>query len=60
MRFLRDLPISRKLTLIILIISLTTLLLSFLGFVVYDLLALRRKMADDMTLLARSIGISAS
>ena len=60
MSFFRDLPISRKLTLIILAISLITLLLSFGGFVVFDLLSMRHKMADDTMLLARSIGISNS
>lgn len=60
MAFLRDLPISRKLTLIILAVSLSTLLLSFLGFAAYDLYALRHKVADDMTLLARSLAISSS
>lgn len=60
MNYFRDLPISRKLTLIILAISLITLLLSFAGFAAFDLLTVRRKMADDTMLLARSIGISSA
>ncbi|HZR32886.1 MAG TPA: response regulator [Terriglobales bacterium] len=56
MRRFRDVSISAKLTTIIMAISSVTLLLGCLGVGIYDLLDLRRSMANDATILAGIIG----
>src|SRR6266571_4664472 len=51
MRFLRDLPIKRKLTVITTLISGVALLLASVAFVAYEQFAFRRAMAQDMSVL---------
>src|SRR5438552_16999009 len=51
MRFLRDLPIKRKLTVITTLISGVALLLASVAFMAYEQFAFRRAMAQDMSVL---------
>jgi signal transduction histidine kinase len=51
-----DLPIRRKLMLVIMATSLTALLLASLGFAIYELVTFRRSMVSDLTTLADVIG----
>src|SRR5436190_12392064 len=51
-----DLPIKRKLTLIILLTSSIVLLLACAAFVIYDQITFRRSMIDDLDTLAEIIG----
>ncbi len=51
MRFLRNLPIKRKLTVIIMLTSGVALLLACIAFVVYDQVSFRRTMAAELMVL---------
>ncbi|MCZ6872573.1 MAG: response regulator [bacterium] len=52
----RDVPIKRKLTLIIMLTSSVSLLLAGAGYVTYDLITFRRAMVRDLSTLAEIIG----
>lgn len=56
MRKFQDIPIKRKLTVIIMIASTVALLLVAAGFATYDLATFRGKMVDDVSTLAKIIG----
>jgi PAS domain S-box-containing protein len=56
MRFFRDLPIKRKLTLITIAISGVALLLACGGFAIYEQASARRSMARDYAILANMFG----
>ncbi len=56
MRFFRDLSIKRKLTSMMMIISIVALLVSCASFIVYDQIFSRRAMAEELTSLAEIIG----
>jgi two-component system sensor histidine kinase/response regulator len=56
MRALRDLSISRKLKLVIMVTSSVALLVACAAFVTYDLISTRQSMASDLTALAKVIG----
>lgn len=51
MRFLRDLPIKRKLTFITMLTSCLALLLACIGFTTYEQVTFRRTMARDLSVL---------
>jgi signal transduction histidine kinase len=51
-----DLPIKRKLTLVIMMTSLTAVLLACAGFALYELVTIRKSMVSDLTTLANVIG----
>src|SRR5688572_11856837 len=51
MRFLRNLPIKRKLTVIIMLTSGVALLLACLAFVIYEQVTFRRTMAAELSVL---------
>jgi signal transduction histidine kinase len=55
-----DLPIKRKLMLVIMLTSLTALLLACAGFAMYELVTLRRLMVADLTTLADVIGATST
>lgn len=56
----KDLPIKRKLTLVIMLTSLAAVLLACAGFAVYELVTLRRSMVSDLTTLANIIGATST
>ena len=56
MQKFRDLSIKRKLTLIMMLISIVALVLSCASFIVYDQIFSRRAMAEDLASLAELIG----
>ena len=58
MRRLRDLPISRKLTLIILLTSTLALLLACASFVTYEQVNFRHDMVRDQAVTARLVGFN--
>jgi signal transduction histidine kinase len=55
-----DLPIKRKLMLVIMLTSLTALLLACTGFALYELVTVRRLMVADLTTLAEVIGATST
>ena len=55
-----DLPIKRKLMLVIMLTSLTALLLACAGFALYELVTVRRLMVADLTTLADVIGATST
>jgi signal transduction histidine kinase len=56
----RDLPIKRKLTLIIMATSVAALVLACTGFVTYELIMFRRAMVRDLSTLAEIIGANST
>ena len=56
MRRFRNLPITRKLTLIIMATSATALLLTGVGLMVYDVLTFQRAIAANLSALAAVVG----
>ena len=60
MRSFADLPIKRKLTLAIMLTSLTALGLASAGFVIYEQVTYRRTMVNDLTTLANVIGATST
>ena len=56
MRAFRDLSIKRKLTLIMMIISIVALLLSCASFIIYDQIFSRRAMIQELSSLAEIVG----
>jgi len=56
MRFFKDLSIKRKLTSMMMIVSIAALLLSCVSFIVYDQIFSRRAMAQELASLAEMIG----
>ncbi|MEO6323166.1 MAG: response regulator [Thermoanaerobaculia bacterium] len=57
---LRDLPLQRKLTLILVLTSGVVFLLGSLGYFFYDVVTFRRMMRDDISLLGRTLEVNAS
>jgi signal transduction histidine kinase/DNA-binding response OmpR family regulator len=57
-RWFRNLPIAKKLTLIVLSTSSVALLLAGVGFVGYDYWAFRQRMAGELSVLAEGLGIN--
>jgi signal transduction histidine kinase len=55
-----DLPIKRKLSLVIMLTSLAAVLLACAGFAMYELVTLRRSMVSDLTTLANVIGATST
>jgi signal transduction histidine kinase len=55
-----DLPIKRKLTLVIMLTSLTAVLLACSGFAIYEWMAFRRSVVADLTTLADVIGATST
>src|SRR5438128_10256647 len=53
---LRDQPIRRKLTIVILLTSMAVLLLTCSAFVAYEVIAFRRGLAENLTTLAQITG----
>jgi signal transduction histidine kinase len=60
MRILRDTPIARKLTIIIMLTSSLALLLTCLAFVSYELVVFRSGIASDLAITARMVGDSSA
>lgn len=60
MHFFRNLPIKRKLVLIILLTSLVTVLAASIAFVVQDLVTFRQSLVNDITSMAQVIGMNSS
>jgi signal transduction histidine kinase len=60
MRSFEDLPIKRKLTLVIMLTSLAAVLLACAGFAIYELVTFRRSMVSDLTTLADVIGATST
>jgi signal transduction histidine kinase/DNA-binding response OmpR family regulator len=58
MRVFRDAPIKLKLTMIIMLTSMVTLLVACTVFFTYDLLKFRRLMAQDLAMLAEVLGVN--
>jgi len=56
MRKFRDIPINRKLTLIIMLTSIAGLLLACTTFVIYDYITFRNAMVRDLSILAEMTG----
>src|SRR2546423_8363900 len=56
MRFLQDVSLNRKLTVIIMLTSSAALLLACAAFVFYELAGFRKDMVDDLTIKADVIG----
>lgn len=56
MRYLRDISIKRKLTVIIMLTSGIALLLSSAAFVTTEIISIRRSMVEDLSTLAKVIG----
>ncbi len=56
MRLLRDVPIARKLTIIIMLTSSLALLLTCLAFVSYELVVFRSGTASELAIIARMVG----
>jgi signal transduction histidine kinase len=57
---LQNLPIKRKLTVVIMLTSLTAILLACAGFATYELVTFRRAMVNDLTTLADVIGATST
>jgi signal transduction histidine kinase len=55
-----DLPIKRKLTLVIMLTSVTAVLLACAGFALYELVTFRRTMVNDLITLADVIGATST
>ncbi len=60
MHLLRDMSISRKLKVVIMVTTSFALLLACAAFVGYDLISVRRSMASDLSTLARIIGTNST
>jgi signal transduction histidine kinase len=60
MRSFEDLPIKRKLTLVIMLTSLAAIMLACAGFAIYELVTFRRSMVSDLTTLADVIGTTST
>ncbi len=60
MAFLRDAPIRTKLTAIIMAITSIALVLACAAFVTEDILSLRRKLVEDLGVVARIAGLNSS
>ncbi|HZF10551.1 MAG TPA: ATP-binding protein [Thermoanaerobaculia bacterium] len=60
MRLLRNIPIARKLTIIIMLTSSLALLLTCIVFVTYELVVFRSETANDLVVTARIMGDSTS
>lgn len=60
MKSFRDLPIQKKLTLLIATTSVAMLLLSCVMLVTYDLVTLKRDMTQDLSIKAKIIGINSA
>ena len=56
MRVIRDIPIRRKLTLIIMVTSCAALLLACVAFITYEWVTFRRTMTREQATLAQIIG----
>jgi signal transduction histidine kinase/DNA-binding response OmpR family regulator len=56
----RDLPLQRKLTLLLLLTSGLVFLAGSLGYFAYDVVTFRAKMVEDLTLLARTLSVNTS
>src|SRR5258706_1448703 len=56
----RDLPLQRKLTLLLLLTSGVVFVAGSLGYFAYDVVTYRRIMVDDLALLARTLSVNAS
>jgi signal transduction histidine kinase/CheY-like chemotaxis protein len=57
---IRNSSIKRKLTLIVMLSSSVALLLACLAFMTYDIINLRRSMADDLSILAETIALNSA
>lgn len=55
-----NLPIKRKLTLVIMLTSVAAILLACAGFAIYELVTFRRTMVSDLTTLANVIGATST
>ena len=60
MSFLRNISIKRKLTAIIMLTSCIVLFLASVAFIANDLVAFRRQMMEDLSILAKIIGINST
>ena len=60
MRFLRNLPIKRKLTIISLLTIGAALLLACVAFVAYDLISFRKTLVRDLSVTAQMIGYNSA
>jgi signal transduction histidine kinase/ActR/RegA family two-component response regulator len=60
MQHFRDISIKRKLTFIIMLTSIVTLLLAAAAFVTYDLITLRDAMVDDVSMLTQIIAANST
>jgi two-component system, sensor histidine kinase and response regulator len=60
MRPVRDMSISRKLKLVIMVTSSVALLVACVAFITYDYISARRSMASDLSALAKIIGTNST
>ena len=56
----RNLSIRQKLTAIVMLVSLASLLLASVAFVIYDVITFRMRMVDDLAVVAEGIGINSA
>ena len=56
----RNLSIRQKLTAIVMAVSSVSLLLACVAFVIYDVISFRKRMADDLVVVADGIGINSA
>jgi signal transduction histidine kinase/DNA-binding response OmpR family regulator len=56
----RNLSIRQKLTAIVMAVSIASLLLASVAFVIYDVITFRQRMADDLAVVADGIGINSA
>jgi signal transduction histidine kinase/DNA-binding response OmpR family regulator len=56
----RNLSIRQKLTVIVMAVSVASLLLACVSFAIYDVITFRKRMADDLAVVADGIGINSA